>query len=651
MNQCPKCGREFPEGFRFCPVDGTSFEKAEADPEHVFESEPESEVEPDPESVFELEAESEAEPDPDSVFEPELEHDPARLREVTPPAERAQISIRALMLGIGILVMMAVLAFMSVFLYLYLKPRYGSLVLKTTPPDAIISVDGEQRGVSPLTLDNLRSGGHEIKVTKEGHHELVQNVQVMPYATENLHWELEPIVPQLTNEQLAEIETLAKKLEQARKEEILLPPPDDYNVLFFADCILAIDPANPLAIEAKDTLAESMQLSADVAYARENWLEAERHYKNLALVFPEDISIDDRLLDIGAKIGQNEAARQRQIGDWKVKAENAMKAGSLLPPAKGNALEALRSIQRLDRRNVYARDSMQQLLKMLQNRGDRKISSGEWGGARQEFRRLLQYFPNDGYSKSRLGLAETKLAEIERVERLRSEQERVEQKSQQRVANLRLSAIDTYRNGSYERSIAGWREYLKAEPDSSEAYFYLGAAYLEQGQLDTAILNFERSLSIDSENALAHLNVGILYDRHRKDLERAVTHYSRVRDLGGVNQYDPKRLDGMIRELEGRIQLNQLHATAFPVEHKHVFSSCRGNLYFTDEGIEFKTTETDHSFYEAYDRLQSFAVEGNEVSIRTGRNKKYNFRLLRAGDGGRVRRLVSQYLSVSPQWD
>jgi tetratricopeptide (TPR) repeat protein len=644
MNQCPKCGREFPESFRFCPEDGTAFDSNEES--SLFPPEPETAQE----DVFEAEMDLGKDPDPDApLLEPELEHDPVRYSDAAPRSEPAQISLRTLMLGIGILVMIAALAFMSVFLYLYLKPRYGSLVLKTTPPDAIIYVDGEQRGVSPLTLDNLRSGGHEIKVSKEGHHELVQNVQVMPYATENLHWELEPIEPQLSNEQLAEIESLTKKLEQAQREEILLPPPEDYNVLFFADSILAIDPANLVASEAKDAIAERMQRSADVAYARENWVEAEKYYKNLALIFPEDLSIDERLQDIGAKIEQDIANRQRQIDDWKTKADAALKAGTLLPPAKGNALEALRSIQRLDRRNVYARNSMQQLLKMLQNRGDRKISSQEWSSARGEFRRLLQYFPNDSYSKTRLGLVETKLAEIERAERVQAEQEAVEEMSQRRVENLRSSAIEAYRTGSYERSITGWREYLKSEPNSSEAYFYLGAAYLEQGQLDTAILNFERCLSIDSENALAHLNVGILYDRHRKDFERAVVHYSKVRDLGGVDKYDPNRLDGMIRELQDRIQLDQLQATAFPVEHKHVFSSCRGNLYFTDEGVEYKTTETDHSFYEAYNRLRSFAVEGNEVSIRTGRNKKFNFRLLRAGDGARVRQLVSRYLSVSPR--
>jgi len=48
-----------------------------------------------------------------------------------------------------------------------------------------------------------------------------------------------------------------------------------------------------------------------------------------------------------------------------------------------------------------------------------------------------------------------------------------------------------------------------------------------------------------------------------------------------------------------------------------------------------------------YSELRSFTVNGDEVSIRTRNNKKYNFRLLNAGDGGRVRRLAAHYTQVS----
>ena len=73
------------------------------------------------------------------------------------------------------------------------------------------------------------------------------------------------------------------------------------------------------------------------------------------------------------------------------------------------------------------------------------------------------------------------------------------------------------------------------------------------------------------------------------------------------------------------------------VEHKHAFSSCRGNLILTEDGIEFRTTETDHSFFESYGSLRAFSLEGNELSVRTRNNKKYNFLFLNPDDVDRVR--------------
>ena len=200
MKECPKCGNTYPESFSYCPEDGSSLNGDKEKDGH------------------------------EEIREP------------------AQIRIKTLVIGLAVLGLCAVIAFSAVFFYLYWKPKYGSLTIKTTPPGASISVDGELRGPSPITLPDLRSGAHRLKVTKDGYKELIQQVMVMPYATDNLHCSLEPIIPQLSNEQLAEVESLRKKLEIAEKDEIPLPPPEDFNVLYFANKILAIDPANSYAI-------------------------------------------------------------------------------------------------------------------------------------------------------------------------------------------------------------------------------------------------------------------------------------------------------------------------------------------------------------------------------------------------------------------
>ncbi len=615
MKECPKCTSTYLDSFQFCPMDGTPLEPSEGGAEPGAEQETEVLLQPQPQAQ--------------------------------PVADEMSISVRTLMLAIAVLFLVGITSFAGVFLFQYLKPKYGGLVVKTTPPGATVFVDGKQRGISPLTVGDLRSGVHVVRTIKDGYKELYQKVEIIPYATENLHWSMELQVAHLSNEQLAEVEALRKKLDSAQREDIFLPPPEDYNVLYFTNKILAIDPANAYALEVKNKLAESVRHNADVAYAREDWLEAEKQYKNLALLFPNDIAINERLSDIAAKIDASLKDRDKQIAEWTTKAEAAMKAGSLVPPEKDNALDALHNIERLDKRNVYARSAEARLKELLQNRGDAKIGAGDWASARTDFRNLLQYFPDDAYCKVRLSLVEGKIAEAEKLEQQRLQRLLEEQQSRQRIAALKQSALAAYRSGAFQKSISEWQEYLKIEPSSDEAYFYLGAAYQEQKQLDTAILNYEKCLSINPNNALAHLNLGMLYDHHRNDSKRAIEHYTKVRDLGGAEKYTPERIQALIQDLQEREQLNLLQRTPFAVEHKHAFSTCKGNLRITTDGVEYKTTETDHSFFEPYADLRTFSVSGDEVSVRTRNNKKYNFRLLNSGDGVQVRRLAARHIQVS----
>jgi tetratricopeptide (TPR) repeat protein len=550
-----------------------------------------------------------------------------------PARQPAQIKVRTLMLGLTILILCGSMAFTGAFLYQYWKPKYGGLTIKTTPPEALISIDGQSMGVTPLTLSSLLSGSHQIQITKEGYKDLVQQITVIAYTADNLHWNLEPLVPQLSNEQLAEIESWRKKLDSALKENILLPPPDEYNVLYFAGKILAIDPANKYAADAKTRIADSLRQVAEIAYAREDWLESEKQYKNLALLYPNDIEISERLNDLTSKIETGTQDREKLIQDLQARADASMKAGNLTPPEKNNALDAIRSMQRLDKNNPYAQEAISQIKELLQNRGDAKIAASDYRGARNDFRLLLQSFPEDRYSKARLATVEAKLAEIPQQEQHPKE----DLPSNQKAAALRQSALNSFRSGAYPKSILEWQEYLKFEPNSDEAYFYIGASYQNQKQLDTAILNFEKCLSLNPNNALAHLNLGSLYDYHRKNLKKAEEHLLKAKELGGGDKYTPEKLQSMILDLRDRAHASTVTKLSFTVEHKHAFSSCRGKLAFSEEGMEYKTGETDHSFYETLKGMREFSIDGDTLTVKTRQNKKYNFRFLNPADAEKVR--------------
>jgi len=578
MKGCSKCGKLYPDEFLYCPIHRTSLAS-------------------------------------DSV------------KGAKPPS---QIQVRTLVTGLLILALFAISSIAAAYLYQRWKPTYGERTIRTTPDEALVFVDGKV--LKDRKDVKLVKGEHEIRITKEGYIDLVERIRVTPYTKETLHWTLSPVVPQLSGAQLAEIAELREKLKNARKENILLPPPEDYNVIYFADKILAIDPEDAEAAEAREYVADSLRRQAELAYARENWAESARQYEKLALLFPDDDSIEERLADVTTRVAASEKDREALIENWRARAEAAMKVGSLTPPDKDNALDAVRSIQRIDKNNAYAGSALARIRDMLQNRGDAKIAASDLVGARGDFQRLTQHFPEDKYGKTRLAEVTARLEETAK----RDQSAKTEQNSRQNAAALRQSALNLFSSGAYAKSIAEWYEYLKLEPKSDEAWFYIGASYQNEKKMDEAIVNFEKCLELNPNHVLAHLNAGRLYD-HNKNFKAAEEHFLKAKELGGGDTFTPERLDETLKDLRERARIDEMSKQTIQVEHRHAVSSCRGALHFGGEGMEFRTTETAHSFYEAYKGMKELTIEGSTLTLRTLQNRRYTFRFLNPEDAARVR--------------
>ncbi|WP_289354932.1 tetratricopeptide repeat protein [Paenibacillus sp. S-12] len=65
--------------------------------------------------------------------------------------------------------------------------------------------------------------------------------------------------------------------------------------------------------------------------------------------------------------------------------------------------------------------------------------------------------------------------------------------------------------GNTEEALKSFETAVKVEPDSEDAYFYLGVYYFQERNYIQAIKCYEKSLSIDSEQAEAHLNLGLCH--------------------------------------------------------------------------------------------------------------------------------------------
>ncbi len=67
-------------------------------------------------------------------------------------------------------------------LFVMLK-GFGSLVLSSDPKGANVFIDGDFKGITPLTINKIQATSHEIRMTRDGYNSVTFRVNVKPYAT------------------------------------------------------------------------------------------------------------------------------------------------------------------------------------------------------------------------------------------------------------------------------------------------------------------------------------------------------------------------------------------------------------------------------------------------------------------------------------
>lgn len=83
--------------------------------------------------------------------------------------------------------------------------------------------------------------------------------------------------------------------------------------------------------------------------------------------------------------------------------------------------------------------------------------------------------------------------------------------------------------GKYEEAISELRQYVEREPDSADAYNYLGYSYRKLQDYPNARTNYDKALELDPDHKGAHEYIGELFvetgdlpaaERHLTALER-----------------------------------------------------------------------------------------------------------------------------------
>jgi tetratricopeptide (TPR) repeat protein len=89
----------------------------------------------------------------------------------------------------------------------------------------------------------------------------------------------------------------------------------------------------------------------------------------------------------------------------------------------------------------------------------------------------------------------------------------------------------------------------QVNPLNGDAYIAYGVWLRDQGRFADAQAQYEKAIAVWPHNALAHRNLGILYDLYRGQFDKALYHFEMCRKILGS---EDKQLNGWIVELKRR---------------------------------------------------------------------------------------------------
>lgn len=102
----------------------------------------------------------------------------------------------------------------------------------------------------------------------------------------------------------------------------------------------------------------------------------------------------------------------------------------------------------------------------------------------------------------------------------------------QRAAILNKRGVARVRLGRREDALRDFQAALDLRPDYPPSLVNVGNLLLEDGELDAAIVQYERAVRVDDEYSIAHLNLSAAYKQAGRH-EDAVREYRRAGKLEG----------------------------------------------------------------------------------------------------------------------
>jgi hypothetical protein len=506
------------------------------------------------------------------------------------------------------------------------------VVILTVPSGADITFDSKPLGQSPVKLEKVQAGIHKLEISKDGFEQIVQEVPISGPQVEPqvLEFKLRPLQP--PEAMGLSPEERIKQYRQRAEEAFArgnYAIPIERSALYYAQLILAIDDSNQFAIEMLERVRKALHQAAQSAISRGDFAQAQEIYSVLIEYYPKD----EVARAAAAKLESQLTARRGEVRDLVRKAEEALRSGRLIEPARASAYYFSKQALAIDRQNAQARAIRNQIREKLVLEIERAIANNQISDALRKLETATQLFPEDKELLARRRQLESQRA--------------AEASKANDPAARRLQGLEKYMREEFAEAASDLEFAASNGYNTPEVIFALGRSYIKLHQLDRAaayLRQVPQSAGDAYCSAIAALGDIAL---EQGDVNTAIERYRQARKLGGSTLYSALILDDKIERIEKRLREKAAEPTpiSIQVKHPHSFGSCSGILTVDSTGVRYNPTDGDHTFA-ANLMAVSVLISKDEMSVRAN-NKTYKFKFATRADAERFREMLARYQSYT----
>jgi tetratricopeptide (TPR) repeat protein len=494
----------------------------------------------------------------------------------------------------GSAVILTLLTIAGVVLVTRPTSTVDQLLILTVPSGAEVTFDSKFLGRSPVKLEGVRIGSHQLEITKDGYQGIDGPITVSK-SDSPLDFKLNPIPPEdaknwSKEERIKKYQTGA---EDAFARGDYAIPADGRTALYYTEMLLSEDGANQFGNEMWDRIRKVLLQQALSALSHGDLGQAQELVDVLQEEYP-----GDEAHALAAKLEAQLAIHRGDLRELVRKAEESLSAGKLIDPPGASAWYYAKQALALDRQNQQAKAVYNKVREDVGASIDNAIQRDDLDGANKQLEQVIRLFPRD---KQLIALQQ----------RLDDRRTQVQPKTDE-AASHRLRGLTSESKGEFALAIPDLEYAVAHGRATPDVLFALGHSCYETHAFETAASYLKQLPSTAGAAYVSGLALLGEIQEREGDLSAALQYYNQARDLGGSTMYQVIRLDDKIDRIEKRQHAAAIQPSTYSIQVRHIHGgllhgSCTGTLRVEETGVRYDAANGEHTF--------SSSITGTEISM------------------------------------